>query len=62
MEGLFFPIVGVLGLGAGALSTWWYLKTRRPVLALLAGALYVFAAVVIWRTFSPAGERHPWMK
>ena len=62
IEGLFFPVVGVLALGAAVFVSWWYVKTRRRVLALLAGALYVLAAVVFWRTFSPAGERHPWMK
>ena len=61
MAGL-FPLFGVLAFAAGLLSSWWYVRTKRPIVALLAGALFLLAFVVLWRSFIPAGDRYPWMK
>ena len=57
-----FQLTAVVAIIAAGLSIWGYSKTRKPGLAMLAGALILFAAVVIWRAFFPASEHHPWFK
>jgi len=55
-------LIGVLALVAALACTWWYAKAKRPSIVLLAGVLFLLAFVAFWRSFIPAGERHPWMK
>jgi hypothetical protein len=55
-------LIGALAFVAGALSARWYAKTKRPIIALLAGALFLLALVAFWRTFVPPPEHHPGMR
>lgn len=55
-------LIGVLSLIAGALSASWYVRTKRPIIALLAGVLFLLALVSFWRTFVPPPEHHPGMR
>ena len=61
MPGL-FQLTAVAAVIAAALSAWGYSKTKKPGLALLAGALIVYAAAVVWRSFVAAPEHQPWMR
>ncbi|HEX4591729.1 MAG TPA: hypothetical protein VH120_17460 [Gemmataceae bacterium] len=58
MSGL-FEFGAVLAFLAGILATWGYAKTKKPGLALVAGALFLLAGVMVWRSFVPAPEHVP---
>jgi hypothetical protein len=55
-------VIGVLALVAGVLVTRQYARTKRPMVALVAGVLFLLALVAFWRSFIPPPEHHPGMR
>lgn len=53
---------GLLAALVGVFFTSWYRKTKSPIVAFTAGALFLFTVVWFWRCFSPAPEHHPFMR
>lgn len=51
-------VLGILALIVGVVLVRWYAKTKRPMIVLTAGMLFLFAFVAFWRSCSPAPE-HP---
>jgi len=53
---------GLLAVAVGIALTLWHLKAKRPKIAILAGAVFLFPIVWFWRCFSPAPQHHPFTK
>jgi hypothetical protein len=55
-------VIGVLAFVAGVLAARQYARTKRPMVVLVAGVLFLLAVVAFWRSFIPPPEHHPGMR